>query len=213
MIPFACGKCGKTFSVPDEFAGRTARCKQCGEPLVVPQPVVAKIVESPPAAIAQTKLPMRTRRLMSDASAMSSAFKDFPSIKVQPIAGDPPETYRIEYTIRSLERGKDGHPVPREHHEVEIQLTSEYPRISPICRMLTPIFHPNIDPATICIGDHWTAGEQLADLVIRIGQMIAYQEYNIRSPLDAEAAMWADLHSTDLPIDSRDLHPPEAAPQ
>jgi ubiquitin-protein ligase len=156
---------------------------------------------------------MRTRRLMSDASAMTTTFLDFPFIKVQALTGDPPETYRIQYTIQSLERGKDGHPIPRDQHEMEIQLTSEYPRISPQCRMLTPIFHPNIDPATICVGDHWTAGEQLPDLVIRIGQMIAYQEYNIRSPLDAEAAMWADLNSQSLPIDSRDLHPPERAPQ
>jgi ubiquitin-protein ligase len=182
--------------------------------LTVPQPVVAPLPEPPPAPIiigGPAKIPMRVRRLMSDASAMSSAFLDFPLIKVTAGAGDPPETYRIQYSIQSLERGKNGHPVPREQHEMEIQLTSEYPRISPHCRMLTPIFHPNIDPATICVGDHWTAGEQLPDLVIRIGQMIAYQEYNIRSPLDAEAAMWADLNSQNLPIDSRDLHPPERA--
>jgi ubiquitin-protein ligase len=152
---------------------------------------------------------MRTRRLMADASAMTTAFTNSPSIKVQPLTGDPPETYRVQYTIKSLQRAEDGHPIPRDQHEMEIQLTSEYPRISPKCRMLTPIFHPNIDPATICVGDHWTAGEQLPDLVIRIAQMIAYQEYNIRSPLDAEAAMWADLNAKELPIDSRDLHPPE----
>ena len=67
--------------------------------------------------------------------------------------------------------------------------------------MLTPIFHPNIDPATICVGDHWTAGERLVDLAVRIGEMIAYQAYNIQSPLDAEAAMWADLNAAKLPVD------------
>jgi hypothetical protein len=61
--------------------------------------------------------------------------------------------------------------------------------------MLTPCFHPNIEPATICVGDHWTAGERLVDLVVRIGEMITYQAYNIKSPLDGEAAMWADLHA------------------
>jgi ubiquitin-protein ligase/DNA-directed RNA polymerase subunit RPC12/RpoP len=214
MISFACASCGKTFSVPPEFAGRTARCKGCGEQLTVPQPVIAPLPpvpqpHAPTAAVATAKLPMRTRRLMSDASAMTTAFIHSASIKVQPIAGDPPEIYRVQYSIQSLERGKAGTPIPRDQHEVEIQLTSEYPRISPRCKMLTPIFHPNIDTATICVGDHWTAGEQLPDLVIRIGQMIAFQEYNIRSPLDAEAAMWADLNSGSLPIDSQDLHPPE----
>ena len=45
----------------------------------------------------------------------------------------------------------------------------------------------------------------LADLVMRIGEMTAYQQYNIRSPLDGEAAMWADLNAAVLPTDARDL--------
>ena len=123
--------------------------------------------------------------------------------------GTPPEVYQVEYHVKSLDRGKrakDG-PVSREQHLVEIQLTSDYPRVSPQCKMLTPVFHPNIDPATICVGDHWTAGERLVDLTVRIGEMIAYQAYNIQSPLDAEAAMWADLNQQTLPVDSRSLRP------
>jgi ubiquitin-protein ligase len=92
---------------------------------------------------------------------------------------------------------------------VEVQLTRDYPRQSPKCKMLTPIFHPNIEPAVICVGDHWTAGERLVELVIRIGEMIAYQAYNIKSPLDGEAAMWADLNQKKLPIDVRCLRPPD----
>jgi ubiquitin-protein ligase len=72
--------------------------------------------------------------------------------------------------------------------------------------MLTPIFHPNIDPAYICVGDHWVAGERLTDLVTRIGEMIAYQAYNIKSPLNGEAAMWADLNGAQLPVDKTNLH-------
>jgi ubiquitin-protein ligase/DNA-directed RNA polymerase subunit RPC12/RpoP len=202
MITFTCDSCGKSFSVPKEYAGRSARCKGCGAKVVVPLPEAVIVAEPRP-----TKVPMRTRRLLADALAMAEAFRDFPLIHVTPMAGDPPETYRIEYHVHGLERGKDGKPMPRERHSVEIQLSSEYPRVSPHCKMLTPIFHPNIDPATICVGDHWTAGERLVDLVIRIGQMIAYQEYNIRSPLDAQAAMWADLNQKDLPVDPRDLRP------
>ena len=43
------------------------------------------------------------------------------------------------------------------------------------------------------------------DLVVRIGEMIMFQAYNIQSPLDGEAAMWADLNQHRLPIDRRDL--------
>ena len=55
------------------------------------------------------------------------------------------------------------------------------------------------------VGDHWTAGERLVDLIIRIGQMLAYQDYNIKSPLNGEAAMWADLNPKKLPVDSQNL--------
>jgi ubiquitin-protein ligase len=150
---------------------------------------------------------MRVRRLLAEAEQMGKAFEKSELIKVTPGAGNPPDTYKIEYSIKSLERDAKGKPVPRESHLVEIHLTSDYPRLSPQCKMLSPIFHPNIDTTTICVGDHWTAGERLVDLVIRIGEMLAYQAYNIKSPLDGEAAMWADLNPSQLPTDSRNIRP------
>lgn len=155
------------------------------------------------------KLPMRTRRLMADAQAMHKAFDSFSLIRVKSTTGNPPDVYQIEYLVKGLEKGKKREPVVRESHLVEVQLTSDYPRLGPKCRMLTPVFHPNIDLASICVGDHWTAGERLADLVVRIGQMITFQDYNIKSPLDGEAAMWADLNREKLPLDTRNLYAPQ----
>jgi ubiquitin-protein ligase len=155
---------------------------------------------------------VRTRRLLADAEQMGRAFANSSLIRIHSSEGDPPELYRIEYHVHGLARGPGGEPVPRDTHLVEIQLTSEYPRVPPRCKVLTPIFHPNIDPATVCVGDHWAAGERLVDLVVRIGEMIAYQAYNIKSPLDGEAAMWADLNPQRLPTDKRDLRPGEAPP-
>jgi hypothetical protein len=73
--------------------------------------------------------------------------------------------------------------------------------------MLTPIFHPNFDETSVCIGDFWAASEGLDDLIIRIGRMIAYQEYNTKSPLNGLAAKWAAEHAHLLPIDSRNISP------
>src|SRR6478735_3059137 len=230
MIRFNCHQCGRLFTVRDQDAGRRANCKTCGADVTVPAATEAVELHTgvPMAAHASAeaamsgadtaatatvaepprRIPMRIRRLLSDAEQMRSAFKDFPAIKVVSMEGEPPELYRIEYNVKSLDRGKKpNQPVPRDNHLVEIQLTSEYPRQSPKCRMLTPIFHPNIDPATICVGDHWAAGERLVDLAVRIGEMLAFQAYNIKSPLDAEAAMWADLHAGELPTDTRDMRP------
>jgi len=157
------------------------------------------------------KLPVRTRRLLADAEQVRQAFNCFPLIHVRSVTGKPPDRYQIDYFVRGLVRGPDGTPVYQDRHLAEIQLTSEYPRQSPKCKMLTPIFHPNFDPVVICVGDHWTAGERLVDLIIRIGEMIAYQVYNVKSPLDGEAAMWADQNSRFLPIDNRDIRPPGLA--
>jgi ubiquitin-protein ligase len=154
-------------------------------------------------------LPPRTRRLLADERQVRTAFRNFPAIRVRSIEGDPPDSYQIEYHIRGLSRGPNGTPVPRDEHLMEMKLTLEYPRQSPKCRMLSPIFHPNFEPAMICVADNWTAGERLVDLIIRIGEMIAYQAYNIKSPLDGEAAMWADHNRSSLPTDSRDLTPPD----
>jgi predicted Zn finger-like uncharacterized protein len=200
MIDFSCPGCGERFAVPDNAAGRNVRCKKCGRQIVVP-------ITAPDSTITRTT-PMRHRRLTADAEQITRAFTDCAAIRIVSTEGTPPEKYIIEYQIKGLEHAGKA-PISRETHRIEVQLTSDYPRLAPKCRMLTPIFHPNIDAATICIGDHWTAAERLVDLVIRIGEMIAYQAYNIKSPLNAEAAMWADLHANELPIDSRELRPPE----
>jgi ubiquitin-protein ligase len=191
MIDFNCTNCGWRISVADSAAGKNLRCRSCHHANVIPQP------SAPP----KTSTPMRTRRLRADAEEMNSTF----AAQIQSAVGDPPELYIIELCIKGLE--KPGQV--RDRHTIELQLTSEYPRVAPKCRMLTPIFHPNIDAATICVGDHWTAGERLVDLVVRIGEMIAYQQYNIKSPLNAEAAMWADLHAGELPIDPSPIRPPD----
>ena len=92
-------------------------------------------------------------------------------------------------------------------HMVEIALPLSYPRMPPQCRMLTPIFHPNIAPHAICIGDHWSPGEPLWSIVARIGEMIAYQSYNTKSPLNGEAARWVDQHVDELPLDPVSMMP------
>src|SRR5258708_21297220 len=74
--------------------------------------------------------------------------------------------------------------------------------------MLTPVFHPNFDDSTVCIGDFWAASEGLDDLIVRIGRMIAYQEYNTKSPLNGLAAKWAEQHAQLFPVDTRDIAPP-----
>jgi predicted Zn finger-like uncharacterized protein len=90
---------------------------------------------------------------------------------------------------------------PVENHLVEVTLPLNYPRTPPQCRMLSPVFHPNIAPHAICVGDHWSAGESLQSIITRIGEMLAYQSYNVKSPLNGEAARWVEENKHRIPLD------------
>lgn len=210
MISFQCPTCGKPFSVPDAYAGRTARCKGCSNELKIPAAArssIAPPVSAPSQSPAEPKLSPRARRLLADAEQIKTFFSNCDHIRVNSAEGDPPDVYEVEYTVMSMERDPKGKPRNRHVHLARIQLTADYPRLSPQCTLLTPIFHPNFNESTICIGDHWTAGERLADIIVRIAEMLSFQAYNIQSPLDGEAAMWADLNQDKLPTDKRNMRP------
>src|SRR5216684_4087070 len=143
----------------------------------------------------------RIRRLKLDHDQMVLKFAGWPLIQITGTAGMPPEVYRFAYYIKGLFVAANGEIQERQQHHLEVNLSLGYPRRAPQCRMLTPVFHPNFDDATVCIGDFWAASEGLDDLIIRIGRMIAYQEYNTKSPLNGLAAKWAAQNASLLPVD------------
>src|SRR5437868_11311933 len=150
----------------------------------------------------------RIRRLKLDHDSLFKRFSGWPVIRIVGTAGMPPELYRFQYSIRGLYVAPNGDILERDSHQLEVNLSLGYPRRAPQCRMLTPVFHPNFDQASVCIGDFWAATEGLDDLIIRIGRMIAYQEYNTKSPLNGLAAKWAAQNPQLLPVDPRPIAPP-----
>jgi ubiquitin-protein ligase len=150
----------------------------------------------------------RIRRLKLDHEQLQQRFGAWPLIRIAGAAGMPPELYRFQYFLRGLYVAGDGSILERNEHLLEVNLTLGYPRRAPQCRMLTPVFHPNFDDSSVCIGDFWAASESLDDLIVRIGRMIAYQEYNTKSPLNGLAAKWAAQNTHLLPVDSRPVAPP-----
>jgi len=164
---------------------------------------------------------LRLRRLTADYEKLQDFVARHPRLTLLHAAGEPPEMYQLEYRVRSLRQSGDELKFAGTH-TVEIVLPRDYPRMPPQCRMLTPVFHPNIAPHAICVGDHWSAGEPIGSIVARIGEMLAYQSYNTKSPLNGEAARWVEQNLEQLPLDrvnmSADLPPvaeraaPRAAP-
>src|SRR6202021_1129961 len=67
-------------------------CAGCGRPFTVPKTFAG--------------------RRATDAAQVPAALANSDYIKATPAGGDPPETYRIEYRIRGLDRGKNGQPIP-----------------------------------------------------------------------------------------------------
>ena len=152
------------------------------------------------------------RRLRLDQERLETRFRNWTVIEINGHAGIPPEQYRVTYRLKGLFASPDGRILERDEHIAELNLSLGYPRRAPQCKMLTPIFHPNFDDSTICIGDFWAASEGLDDLIVRIGRMITYQEYNTKSPLNGLAARWAVQDRSLLPVDRHEISPPLAGP-
>lgn len=154
---------------------------------------------------------VRIRRLTSDHQKLVEYIRNHPRLRLLQALGDPPEQYQIEFRINSLRQiGNDLQET--KSHLVEISLPRNYPRTPPLCRMLTPVFHPNIAPHAICVGDHWSAGEPLKSIVARIGEMLAFQSYNVKSPLNGDAARWVESNLERLPLDKVSLLVEEVSP-
>lgn len=148
----------------------------------------------------------RIRRLTSDWEQVKKDFTGHKNIIVKPVGEEPPEKYHVTYFVNGIYLLPDGQIETLSRHEVEITLHAEYPRYKPVCKILTPIWHPNFRDGQICIGDIWGAGESLSDIIINIGDMIQYKSWNSYSPLSADAAQWAMENKHLFPIGNIDLY-------
>ena len=150
----------------------------------------------------------RLRRLRNDLAALErlraeSTVFDFRA------QGSPPNVYRIRFDGKGLQR--DGGKVkPRGLHEVEIKLGSSYPRSMPEIRWLSPIYHPNISEiGMVCLGGygtHWVPSVQLDELCTMLWDMARYHNFDVRSPYNREAALWAgNQTAVPFPTDPRPI--------
>jgi ubiquitin-protein ligase len=148
----------------------------------------------------------RLRRIASDWEQVRKDFAGHKNIFVTPVGSEPPEKYNVTYFVNGIYLLPDGRIETLGRHEIEIMLHSEYPRYKPICKIKTPIWHPNFRDGQICIGDIWGAGESLSDIIINIGDMIQYKSWNSYSPLSSEAAQWAMENKHLFPVGTIDLY-------
>ncbi len=147
---------------------------------------------------------VRLRRLKADHEAVRRLVQLHPRIEIEGVFGSPPERYRLRLKVKSLREHGTAIETADEHR-LEITMPRGYPRDAPLFRMLTPVFHPNIAPHAVCVGDDWTAGEPLDNLIQRVGEILGFQSYNTKSPLNGRAAQWVEENRAQLPIDASEF--------
>jgi ubiquitin-protein ligase len=147
----------------------------------------------------------RERRLLSDLRQMEELARgDEIAFRAE---GTLPEKYEVMFSVRGLARDSDGQLALRGLHRCALYLHLDYPRRPPVVAWLTPVFHPNLLPPSrnggVCIGS-WSAAESLADLCLRLRDLVSYRSLNFHDALDAEAGAWAERHDvqpgTDLEL-------------
>ena len=149
---------------------------------------------------------IRETRLRNDNKSIQNLVNRSEFIRILTTEGDPPEKYLIQFTCRGVENIKaNGEPILRSDHKVSVYLHAEYPLKQPQLKWMTPIFHPNIHvTGAVCIGAWWAA-KTLDELLLTLGDMVQYKNYDPRDPMNSKAASWALRHKNLFPIDTRSL--------
>jgi ubiquitin-protein ligase len=158
----------------------------------------------------------RTRRLRTDRNALEKLRADSSVLEFTPL-GDPAEAYLIRFQGKGVWRPAGSNRIQvREMHEVSIKLGASYPRMMPELAWKTPIFHPNISAGgVVCLGGygtHWVPSLNLDELCVMLWDMIRYANYDVESPYNREAALWARTQTEyRFPLDPRPLRDKLAA--
>jgi hypothetical protein len=148
------------------------------------------------------------RRLRTDRAALERLQSESTILRFTAF-GNPATRYLIEFRGKSLARERAKVAIA-ESHQVEIKLGSSYPRTMPELRWLTPVYHPNISEiGLVCLGGygtHWVPSLQLDELCVMLWDMARFHNYDLRSPYNRDAALWAANQSTfRFPTDPRPL--------
>lgn len=132
--------------------------------------------------------------------SLRQTFHDHPAISIRPIKGDPPEQYEIVYTISGYCKTGRSDVSKAEEHRIELTIPFGFPHFPPSCKPKTDIFHPDFDPAAVCLGEFWQPGREVAELVIHLGRLINGEVYSTANAFNEEAAKWYLEHSHDFPL-------------
>ncbi|MDD2463452.1 MAG: hypothetical protein PHI97_05600 [Desulfobulbus sp.] len=148
---------------------------------------------------------MGSQQLAEDFAQLKDFLELYPNIVLLKAEGQPPDNYEIEYTIRGYSRDESNNITIASNHRIRVSLPFGYPHFAPIAKPLSPIFHPDFDPAAIRIADQWQKNPSLPELILHIGELICGSAYSVDDPFNQEAADWYKSHADQLPLDTLSL--------
>jgi ubiquitin-protein ligase len=122
------------------------------------------------------------------------------AVSVKPMKGDPPEQYEVTYNISGFSKPGKGEPYLTTGHKIEMTIPFGFPHFPPSCKPKSDIFHPDFDPAAICLGEFWHQHRQIPDLIVFIGRLINGESFSTINAFNEQAASWYQDHSDSFPI-------------
>ena len=131
---------------------------------------------------------------------LKEVFLAHPIISIKPAAGEPPEQYEISYNIEGFSKSGRNDVALTTGHQIEITIPFGFPHFPPSCKPKSDIFHPDFDPAAICLGDFWQQHSQIPDLIFFLGKLINGESYSTTNAFNEEAAIWYQSHENSFPI-------------
>ena len=154
--------------------------------------------------------PEQLIRLEYEWNRIQRSYAYHPSVRVQPIEGDPPTEYQVEYQVRTLVIDDAGQLTYAASCAVRVRLGPNFPNEEPIVRPLSAVFHPNAATEQLQIMPPWQPTNTLVDVVERIGALLAFHAYDAQAAWNPVALQWVTQNADYLPTDPEVNFAPEA---
>ncbi len=145
--------------------------------------------------------PDQLNRLEGEWRRLQRSFAFHPHVTVYPLRGDPPAVYQIDFRLNTLVIDDAGQLQYAEGASVHIWLPPGFPQDPPLVRPLTGLFHPNVSWEGFHLQSAWQPSETLANLVRRIGEVLAWRIFDPDSVVNPAAVDWLDANPDSLPLD------------
>ncbi|HEV8291879.1 MAG TPA: hypothetical protein VGP94_08130, partial [Tepidisphaeraceae bacterium] len=141
-------------------------------------------------------------RLENEWRRLQRTFAYHPHVRIIPLHGDPPDQYQVEYRLRTLIMPEGGTLEYTASSAVHIWLPPGFPHEPPLVRPISAIFHPNVAADGIKIDQVWkTAISTLAEVVSAVGEMLAFQQYDLNAACNQTAMDWVLSNPEHVPVD------------